>query len=93
MLATKGRFLVGADTSRTVGLSRAAPDPCPGRLVTAARPGHVDLYQVHAYDALTPVEETMRALDQFVRAGKIRYFGLSNFTGWQLLKACTWPAP
>jgi aryl-alcohol dehydrogenase-like predicted oxidoreductase len=47
----------------------------------------VDLYQVHAYDALTPLEETLRTLDRFVRAGKIRYWGLSNFTGWQLTKA------
>jgi aryl-alcohol dehydrogenase (NADP+) len=47
----------------------------------------VDLYQVHAFDALTPMEETLRTLDQFVRAGKIRYYGLSNFTGWQLTKA------
>ena len=47
----------------------------------------VDLYQVHAYDPLTPLEETLRTLDAFVRAGKIRYWGLSNFTGWQLTKA------
>jgi aryl-alcohol dehydrogenase (NADP+) len=47
----------------------------------------IDLYQVHAFDALTPMEETLRTLDQFVRAGKIRYYGLSNFTGWQLTKA------
>ena len=47
----------------------------------------VDLYQVHAYDPLTPLEETLRTLDQFVRSGKIRYWGLSNFTGWQLTKA------
>jgi aryl-alcohol dehydrogenase-like predicted oxidoreductase len=47
----------------------------------------VDLYQVHAYDPLTPLEETLRTLDQFIRAGKIRYWGLSNFTGWQLTKA------
>src|SRR6201994_2694806 len=46
----------------------------------------VDLYQVHAYDPLTPLEETLRTLDQFIRAGKIRYYGLSNFTGWQLTK-------
>jgi aryl-alcohol dehydrogenase-like predicted oxidoreductase len=42
---------------------------------------------VHAYDALTPVEETLRTLDRFIQAGKIRYYGLSNFTGWQLTKA------
>src|ERR1700721_1027712 len=47
----------------------------------------VDLYQVHAFDALTPMDETLRTLDQFVRAGKIRYYGLSNFTGGQLTKA------
>jgi aryl-alcohol dehydrogenase-like predicted oxidoreductase len=47
----------------------------------------VDLYQVHAFDALTPLEETLRTLDGFVRAGKIRYWGVSNFTGWQLTKA------
>ena len=47
----------------------------------------VDLYQVHAFDPLTPLEETLRTLDRFVRAGKIRYYGLSNFTGWQLTKA------
>ena len=42
---------------------------------------------MHAYDPLTPLEETLRTLDQFVRAGQIRYYGLSNFTGWQLTKA------
>ncbi len=47
----------------------------------------VDLYQLHAFDPLTPLEETLRTLDGFVRAGKIRYYGLSNFTGWQLTKA------
>ena len=46
----------------------------------------VDLYQLHAFDPLTPMEETLRTLDGFVRAGKIRYYGLSNFTGWQLTK-------
>ena len=47
----------------------------------------VDLYQVHAFDPITPMEETLRTLDGFVRDGKIRYYGLSNFTGWQLTKA------
>jgi aryl-alcohol dehydrogenase-like predicted oxidoreductase len=47
----------------------------------------VDLYQVHAFDPWTPLEETVRTLDGFARAGKIRYWGLSNFTGWQLTKA------
>jgi aryl-alcohol dehydrogenase-like predicted oxidoreductase len=47
----------------------------------------VDLYQVHAWDPWTPLEETLRTLDDFVRAGKTRYYGLSNFSGWQLTKA------
>jgi aryl-alcohol dehydrogenase-like predicted oxidoreductase len=47
----------------------------------------VDLYQVHAYDAFTPIEETLRFVDDAVSAGKIHYFGLSNFTGWQLQRA------
>ena len=47
----------------------------------------VDLYQVHAYDPLTPLEETLRTIEGFIQAGKIRYWGLSNFTGWQLTKA------
>ena len=47
----------------------------------------VDLYQVHAWDPVTPLEETLRTLDGFVRSGRIGYYGLSNFTGWQLTKA------
>jgi aryl-alcohol dehydrogenase-like predicted oxidoreductase len=88
VLATKGRFRVGGDTSPNgSGLSARhltrALDASLRRLGRDA----VDLYQVHAYDALTPMEETLRTLDQFVRAGKIHYYGLSNFTGWQLTKA------
>jgi len=48
---------------------------------------YIDLYQVHAPDPSTPIEETMRALDDLVRAGKVRYAGCSNFTGWQVVEA------
>lgn len=48
---------------------------------------HIDLYFMHAFDALTPVEETLRALDDLIRAGKIGYIGASNFSGWQLMKS------
>jgi aryl-alcohol dehydrogenase-like predicted oxidoreductase len=86
VLATKGRFAVD-DSPNGAGLSARhltrALDASLRRLGLEA----VDLYQVHAYDPLTPMEETLRALDQFIRAGKIRYWGLSNFTGWQLTKA------
>ena len=48
---------------------------------------HIDLYQIHNFDAATPLEETMRALDELVRAGKVRYVGASNFLAWQLGRA------
>src|SRR5229473_7370861 len=88
VLATKGRFARGGDDSpNAAGLSARhltrALDASLRRLGLEA----VDLYQVHAYDPLTPLEETLRTLDQFTRAGKVRYWGLSNFTGWQLTKA------
>ena len=85
VLATKGRFALdhfpnGAGLSAR-HLTRAL-DASLRRLDREA----VDLYQVHAWDPLTPLEETVTTLDGFVRAGKIRYWGLSNFTGWQLTK-------
>ncbi|HEX2145187.1 MAG TPA: aldo/keto reductase [Glycomyces sp.] len=48
---------------------------------------YIDLFQLHAFDAGTPVEETVRALDDLVRVGKLRYIGVSNFAGWQLMKS------
>ena len=86
VVATKGRF--GPEgAGNGVGLSARhltrALDGSLRRLGLDA----VDLYQLHAFDPLTPMEETLRTLDGFVRAGKIRYYGLSNFTGWQLTKA------
>jgi aryl-alcohol dehydrogenase-like predicted oxidoreductase len=48
---------------------------------------YIDLYQVHAYDPTTPLDETLRALDDCVRAGKVRYVGCSNYSAWQLMKA------
>ncbi|NTU85492.1 MAG: aldo/keto reductase, partial [Chloroflexales bacterium] len=48
---------------------------------------HIDLYQIHNWDPATPIEETLRALDDLVRAGKLRYVGASNFAAWQLARA------
>ena len=48
---------------------------------------YIDLYQMHGFDAATPVEETLSTLDDLVRAGKIRYTGCSNFSGWHLMKS------
>ena len=48
---------------------------------------HIDLYQVHGFDPATPIEETVRALDQLVRQGHVRYVGVSNWAAWQIVKA------
>jgi len=48
---------------------------------------YIDLYQIHVFDEFTPMEETLRALDDLVRHGKVRYLGVSNFTGWQIAQA------
>jgi aryl-alcohol dehydrogenase-like predicted oxidoreductase len=50
------------------------------------RTDHIDLYQLHEWDGLTPAEETLDALDGLVRSGKVRYVGVSNFAAWQLMK-------
>ncbi|RDV46232.1 aldo/keto reductase [Leifsonia sp. ku-ls] len=98
VLATKGRFPMGGGPN-DLGLSRThlrtALDASLGRLGV----DHIDLYQLHAWDALTPLEETLRFLDDAVRAGKISYYGFSNYLGWQLTKAVQlarangWAAP
>jgi aryl-alcohol dehydrogenase-like predicted oxidoreductase len=51
------------------------------------RTDHIDLYQTHEWDGQTPLQETLAALDDLVHAGKVRYAGCSNYTGWQLMKA------
>jgi aryl-alcohol dehydrogenase-like predicted oxidoreductase len=86
VLASKGRFPMGPGPN-DVGLSRrhlsSALDASLRRLGVDC----IDLYQVHGYDPQTPLEETLRFLDDATRAGKIHYAGLSNFTGWQLQRA------
>ncbi|MEU9116423.1 aldo/keto reductase [Streptomyces sp. NPDC048483] len=86
ILSTKAGLPMGegpgdAGTSRT-RLIKATEDALR-RLGT----DHIDLFQLHAFDAATPVEEVLATLDQLVRAGKIRYTGVSNFSGWQLMKS------
>ncbi|HEY64661.1 MAG TPA: aldo/keto reductase [Caldilineae bacterium] len=86
IIATKVRFPMG-DGPNDVGLSRkhilAAVEASLRRLNT----DYIDLYQVHAWDDATPLEETLSTLDDLVRSGKVRYIGASNFSGWQLQKA------
>ena len=86
MLATKGRFPTEASPNGA-GLSRRHLNQALDASLRRLGRDHVDLYQVHAWDPWTPIEETMQTLDSFVRAGKVRYIGFSNFTGWQVQKA------
>jgi aryl-alcohol dehydrogenase-like predicted oxidoreductase len=86
LLATKARFALG-DGPNDAGLSRQhLIDACDASL-RRLQVDHIDLYQVHEWDGQTPVEETLEALDQLVRSGKVRYIGCSNFAGWQLAKS------
>jgi aryl-alcohol dehydrogenase-like predicted oxidoreductase len=86
VLATKVRWAMG-EGRNDIGLSRrhvvAACEASLRRLGT----DYIDLYQLHMWDDLTPIEETLSALTDLVRAGKVRYVGVSNFAGWQLMSA------
>jgi aryl-alcohol dehydrogenase-like predicted oxidoreductase len=86
ILSTKSAFRVGPGPN-DIGSSRfhliRAVEASLRRLGT----DYIDLYQLHAFDRTTPVEETLGTLDDLVRAGKIRYIGCSNFSGWHLMKS------
>ena len=86
ILATKG-FNATGDGPNDEGASRyhliAAVEDSLRRLQS----DHIDLYQMHRYDDATPIEETLRALDDLVRSGKVRYIGASNYMAWQLARA------
>lgn len=86
LLSTKTGLPMG-DGPRDAGTSRA-------RLIRACEDAlrrlgtdHIDLFQLHAFDAATPVEDVLDGLDHLVRAGKVRHTGVSNFSGWQLMKS------
>jgi aryl-alcohol dehydrogenase-like predicted oxidoreductase len=86
LIATKARFPTGPGPNDR-GLSRwHLIEACEASL-KRLRTDVIDLYQVHQWDGQTPLEETMEALDGLVRAGKVRYVGCSNFSGWHVMKA------
>jgi len=86
ILATKVRSRTGPGPN-DVGLSRVhILTSCEASLRRLGT-DYIDLYQVHSFDPLTPIEETLRSLDDLVRQGKVRYIGCSNYAGWQLMKA------
>lgn len=88
LISSKTGFRIG-DGPNDIGTSRyhiiRACEASLKRLGT----DHIDIYFMHAFDALTPVEETLRALDDLVTSGKIGYIGASNFSGWHLMKSLT----
>jgi aryl-alcohol dehydrogenase-like predicted oxidoreductase len=86
VLASKGRFSTSAEPNG-LGLSRRHLSKALDASLARLQVETIDLYQVHAWDALTPIEETLRFLDDAVSAGKIRYPAFSNYLGWQVQKA------
>src|ERR1700734_4449009 len=86
LIATKARYPMGEGPNDR-GLSRwHLIRECEASL-RRLRTDVIDLYQVHQWDGLTPLEETMEALDSLVRSGKVRYIGCSNYSGWHVMKA------
>jgi aryl-alcohol dehydrogenase-like predicted oxidoreductase len=86
VLASKCFFRI-EDGPNKNGLSRShITEACEASL-RRLNTDYIDLYQAHNFDSLTPLDETLRAFDDLVQAGKIRYFGSSNYAGWQLMKA------
>ncbi|WP_369939990.1 aldo/keto reductase [Xanthomonas medicagonis] len=87
LISTKATFRFDPNDPNSVGSSRfhlvRAVEAALQRLGT----DYIDLFQLHGFDAKTPVEETLSTLDDLVRAGKIRYLGVSNFSGWHLMKS------
>lgn len=86
LISTKATFRF-SDNPNDVGSSRYhLINACENSLKRLGT-DHIDLYQMHGFDALTPIEETLSALDHLVQSGKVRYIGCSNYSGWHLMKA------
>ncbi|MDQ6781657.1 MAG: aldo/keto reductase [Candidatus Eremiobacteraeota bacterium] len=85
LIATKLGAPMGDETFKR-GASRRYIMSAVEASLTRLGTGHIDLYQVHLPDPATPIEETMRALDELVRQGKVRYIGHSNFAAWQVVE-------
>jgi len=86
LISTKGTFRRGPGPNE-VGSSRHALLGAVEASLRRLGTDYIDLYQLHSFDAFTPVEEALGVLDDLVRAGKIRYIGCSNFSGWHLMKS------
>ncbi len=86
LISTKGGFRTSPDSNGT-GSSRFHLTQTIEASLRRLGTDYIDLFQLHAFDALTPVEEQLSTLDNLVKAGKIRYLGCSNFSGWHLMKS------
>jgi aryl-alcohol dehydrogenase-like predicted oxidoreductase len=87
LISTKATFRFSDTDPNDVGSSRYhLIRACEGSLKRLGV-DHIDLYQLHGFDAMTPVEEALRALENLIQSGKVRYIGCSNFSGWHLMKS------
>jgi aryl-alcohol dehydrogenase-like predicted oxidoreductase len=86
LISTKATFKMGPGPNE-VGSSRYHLITACEASLRRLKTDYIDLYQMHGFDGLTPVEETVSALDNLVRSGKVRYIGCSNFSGWHLMKS------
>ncbi|MDB5850365.1 MAG: aldo/keto reductase [Rhodoferax sp.] len=86
ILSTKLSLRMG-DGPNDVGASRHHLIEATHAALKRLDTDHIDILQLHAFDAMTPVEQVLSTLDDLVRAGKVRYVGVSNFSGWQLMKS------
>lgn len=86
LIATKASFSMGNGPNDKGSSRWHLVRACEASL-RRLRTDHIDVYFMHGFDALTPVEETLSALDDLVRAGKVRYIGCSNFSGWHVMKS------
>jgi aryl-alcohol dehydrogenase-like predicted oxidoreductase len=86
LISTKASLPLG-DGPGDWGSSRSRLLRSVDAALTRLGSDHIDLFQLHAFDASTPIEEVLVTLDDLVRAGKIRYVGVSNFSGWQIMKS------
>ena len=86
VLATKFHGVTGPGPNDRGGSAKHIRDAVAASLKRLGT-DHIDLYQIHGFDRITPMEETLRALDDLVRAGMVRYIGCSNWAAWQIMKA------
>ena len=86
LLATKACFRMEAGPNGLGSSRHHLVRACEASL-RRLQTDYIDLYQLHGFDALTPIEETLRALEDLIRSGKVRYIGCSNFSGWHLMKS------